>query len=159
MNPGPIADSQAIEISELLPHARPVVWRALTETELMRRWMMPPEGFRPVVGNRFTFTTKPAGAWDGTIHCEVLELVENERLSYRWSGGHEGNEGYGSKLDTIVTITLSDAAGGTRLHIVHSGFELPRNDFAYRNMSDGWKVVAQRLEAVVAEETASAGPN
>ncbi|MFP5076228.1 SRPBCC family protein [Rhizobium sp. YIM 134829] len=147
---------QSIEIDELLPHARHVVWRALTEADLMRRWMMTPEGFRPVVGTRFTFRTKPAGAWDGTIHCEVLDVIDQERIAYRWTGGHESNIGYGSKLDTVVSITLSDAPNGTRLSIVHSGFELPRNDSAFRTMSDGWKVVAERLETVVAEEASSA---
>jgi hypothetical protein len=49
-----------------------------------------------------------------------------------------------------------EVEGGTRLQIVHSGFELPRNEFAYRNMSDGWKVVAKRLETLIAEEASSA---
>lgn len=148
--------THSIEVSEILPHRRSVVWRALTEADLIERWLMKPEGFKPSVGQRFTFTTKPAGAWDGTIHCEVLEVVENERLSYRWSGGHDSNIGYGAPLETIVTMTLVDATGGTHLKIVHSGFELPRNESAYRTMSDGWRVVAQRLETVVAEKNAKA---
>jgi hypothetical protein len=28
-----------------------------------------PAGFEPVKGKQFTFQTKPAGVWDGTIHC------------------------------------------------------------------------------------------
>jgi len=50
---------------------------------------MAPKGFEPVAGSHFTFQTTPAGEWDGTIHCEVLEVVPNERLSYAWKGGHE----------------------------------------------------------------------
>ncbi|MDQ0320900.1 uncharacterized protein YndB with AHSA1/START domain [Pararhizobium capsulatum DSM 1112] len=148
-------DTQAIMIDEVFPHAVDVIWKALTSGDLISRWLMAPKGFEAVVGSRFTFQTNPAGAWDGTIHCEVLEVVANERLSYAWRGGHEGNEGYGSKLETVVTFVLSKAETGTRLRLTHSGFVLPRNDTAYRNMSEGWKKVVQRLDTVVTEEASS----
>ena len=93
----------------------------------------------------------PLGA---NIRCEVVEITENQRLSYIWAGGHEDNVGYGSKLETLVTITLSAVEGGTRLRLIHSGFLLPTNEVAYRNMSDGWKTVAKRLDQVVAEDAA-----
>jgi uncharacterized protein YndB with AHSA1/START domain len=159
MNPeDPACAVQAIMVDEVFPHAPEVVWKALTSGELMGRWLMAPSGFAPVVGNRFTFQTKPAGEWDGIIHCEVLEALENQRLSYAWKGGHESNgDGYGSKLETVVTFTLSRAEPGTRLRLVHSGFVLPRNDTAYRNMSEGWKKVVTRLDTVVAEEASSQG--
>jgi uncharacterized protein YndB with AHSA1/START domain len=148
-------ETQAIVIDEVFPHAPEVIWAAMTSGALMGRWLMAPKGFAPVVGNRFTFQTNPAGEWDGTIHCEVLDVVANERLSYAWRGGHEGNEGYGSKLETFVTFTLSAVDAGTRLQLVHSGFVLPKNDTAYRNMSEGWKTVVKRLDTVVAEEASS----
>ncbi len=91
----------------------------------MARWLMAPAGFEPVEGTNFTFQTSPAGEWDGVIRCQVLEVVENRRLAFAWKGGHEGNRGYGSPLDTVVTWTLSPAEGGTRIRMVHSGFELP----------------------------------
>ncbi len=146
--------AQAIVIDEVFPHGPAVLWKALTSRALIGRWLMPAEGFEAVVGNRFTFRTKPAGEWDGTIHCEVVEVMENRRLSYSWSGGHEDNAGYGSKLETLVTITLSAVGGGTRLQLIHPGFLLPRNEVAYRNMSDGWKVVTKRLDQVVSEDAA-----
>ncbi|MEQ4718480.1 SRPBCC domain-containing protein [Nonomuraea sp. B19D2] len=34
------------------------MWRALTEPELVARWLMPND-FKPQVGHRFTFTTEP----------------------------------------------------------------------------------------------------
>ncbi|MGH8026934.1 MAG: SRPBCC family protein, partial [Pseudoxanthomonas sp.] len=101
------------------------------------------------------FQTKPAGEWDGVIHCQVLEVVPNERLAYAWKGGHEGNDGYGSKLETIVTWTLTRVANGTRVRLVHSGFVLPKNDTAYKNMSEGWNKVVRNLDAIVAEQDAS----
>ena len=155
MNQAVKPDAQAIVLDDVFPHTPDVLWKALTSGDLIGRWLMSPKGFAPVVGNRFTFQTTPAGAWDGTIHCEVLEVVPNERLSYAWRGGHEDNEGYGSKLETVVTFTLGRTDTGTRLSLIHSGFLLPKNDTAYRNMSEGWKKVVRRFETVAAE-TASA---
>ncbi|MFN4206029.1 MAG: SRPBCC family protein [Agrobacterium albertimagni] len=146
---GVLASFQQIVVDEIFPHAPEVVWRALTTGEIMARWLMEPTGFQPIVGNCFTYQTKPAGEWDGTIHCEVLEVVENRRFSHAWRGGHESNKGYGSRLDTVVTWTLEPVDAGTRIRLVHSGFELPNNEVAFRNMGDGWKVVVPRLEATI----------
>jgi uncharacterized protein YndB with AHSA1/START domain len=144
--------TQDIVIDEVLPHAPDMIWKTLTTAELISRWMMPPQGFEAVVGKAFTYKTTPAGAWDGTIHCKVLEVVPGRRLAYAWKGGDEGNTGYGSPLDTVVTWTLTPVEAGTRVRLVHSGFKTPRNDTAYRNMSDGWSKVLARLDTAVGED-------
>ena len=147
------ANVREIVIDEVFPHARETIWKTLTSGDLMARWLgMTPAGFAPVVGNRFTYWTTPAGKWDGTIRCEVLEVIPNERFAYSWRGGHEDNPGYGAPLDTIVTFTLEQADGGTRLRLVHSGFVQPRNDSAYRNMSDGWSQVVPQIGAITDEQ-------
>ncbi|WP_457582015.1 SRPBCC family protein [Ensifer canadensis] len=140
--------TQDIVVDEVFPHAPETIWKTLTSGALMSRWIMAPTGFEPVEGNRFTFQTTPAGEWDGVIHCRVLEVVPNERFVYAWKGGHEGNTGYGSRLDTVVTWTLSSVDNGTRLRLVHSGFVTPRNDTAFKNMSQGWTKVLSQIGAV-----------
>ncbi len=159
MNQAVNTDTQAIVVEEIFPHAPAVIWKALTSGELIGRWLMSPKGFEPVAGSRFTFQTTPAGEWDGTIDCEVLEVVPNERLSYAWKGGHDSNVGYGSKLETVVTFTLSKAETGTRLRLVHSGFVLPKNDTAYCKMKEGWKKVVEKLDLVAAEQASSQRPH
>lgn len=146
------SETRAIVLEEFLPYPPATVWRLLTSPDLMGRWLMKPTGFAPEVGNRFTYQTTPAGAWDGTIQCEVLEVVPCERFSYAWRGGDAANSGYGSKLDTIVSWTLSESGGGTRLVLRHSGFELPRNETAYTNMGKGWKVCLERVSGLAAED-------
>jgi uncharacterized protein YndB with AHSA1/START domain len=59
---------QQIEVDEVFPHAPETIWRTLTTGELIGRWLMAPTGFAPIKGTRFTFRTRPAGAWDGVIH-------------------------------------------------------------------------------------------
>jgi uncharacterized protein YndB with AHSA1/START domain len=147
-----VADTRAIVVEQVFPHAPAMIWKALTTGALMARWIMQPEGFEPVVGNRFTYRTTPAGAWDGTISCEILELIPERRFVYSWKGGHEGNTGYGSKLDTVVTWDLERCDAGTRVKLVHAGFDLPRNEVAFNNMGGGWKKVVPKL-GTVADET------
>lgn len=147
--------TQDIVVDEVFPHAPETIWKTLTDGELIARWMMPPIGFELVQDKSFVFKTKPAGEWDGVIHCQILEVIPNERLAYAWKGGHESNRGYGSKLETVVTWTLARVADGTRVRLVHSGFVLPKNDTAYQNMSEGWNKVLRNLDAIVAEQNAS----
>jgi uncharacterized protein YndB with AHSA1/START domain len=143
--------TREIVVDEVFPHAPETIWKALTDGALIARWIMAPTGFAPVEGTRFTFQTTPGGAWDGVIHCQVLEVVPNERLRYAWQGGHEANTGYGAPLDTVVTWTLARIDGGTRLRLVHAGFVMPRNESALRSMSGGWTKVVHQLAAVAAE--------
>ena len=148
-----LADRHEIVVDEVFPHTLDVLWKTLTSPSMMGRWLhMEPTGFKPMVGTRFTYRTTPAGEWDGVIHCQVLEATPLERLAYSWKGGHEGNVGYGARLETVVTLTLSRVERGPRVRLVHSGFELPRNDTAFKNMSDGWLKVLQRIDVIAGEQ-------
>ncbi len=146
--------TQDIVVEEVFPHAPETIWKTLTTGDLIGRWLMKPTGFEPATGARFTFQTTPAGAWDGVIHCEVLEVIPNQRLCYSWRGGHDSNADadYGARLDTIVTLTLAKVDGGTKLRLVHSGFVTPRNDTAFKNMSEGWKKVVGKIGAISGEQ-------
>lgn len=152
MNDAVKSETRDIVVDEVFPHAPETIWKTLTTGALIARWMMPPTGFEPEEGKHFTFQTTPAGAWDGVIHCRVLEVVPDERLVYAWEGGHDGNVGYGSRLDTVVTWTLSRVENGTRLRLVHSGFITPKNASAFKTMSEGWKKVVPSIGAIADEQ-------
>jgi uncharacterized protein YndB with AHSA1/START domain len=139
-----------IVVEDVVPHPTDKVWKALTSTELISRWLMPND-FAPVVGKRFTFKTRPMGDWDGVVHCQVLEVVPLERLVYSWQGGSEANGKYGSRLDSVVTWTLRAEGKSTRLRMVHSGFRSPDNDFAYDAMNVGWGRIMGRIGQLAAE--------
>ncbi len=132
-----------IVVETVLPHAVDAVWRALTNAELIGRWLMPND-FQPVVGHRFNFRSRPIADWNGVVDCEALEVEPHRRLVYSWKGG--AGE---SALDTIVTWTLRPTEGGTHLAMVHSGFQLPQNDMAYRAMGSGWvRIVSEDIGKV-----------
>jgi uncharacterized protein YndB with AHSA1/START domain len=154
-----MTDSHEIVVDEVVPHTPEVVWKTLTTAELMGRWLMMPTGFEPTKGRHFTFQTTPAGEWDGVIHCQVLEATPNERLVYAWRGGHDANAGYGSRLETVVKWTLTKVDVGTRLRLVHSGFHTPKNDFAFKGMSEGWPKVFQKIDTIAGEHDSSKAKN
>ena len=154
-----MADTRDIVVDEVFPHAPEMIWKALTTAELIGRWLMTPTGFEPTKGKHFTFQTKPAGAWDGVIHCQVLEVTRNERLVFAWKGGHEDNAQYGSRLETIVTWTLTRTGSGTRLQLVHSGFRTPKNDFAFNKMREGWPKVFQKIGTIAGEHDSTEARN
>lgn len=97
------------------PHSPHKVWRALTDPAIVALWAMRPEGFQPVVGNKFKLVAKPQPGWRGFVECEVLEAREPALLRYSWKGDDEGDT-------TVVTYTLSPQPGGTRLVFEHTGF-------------------------------------
>lgn len=132
-----MSETQSIIVEKILPHAPEKIWRTLTQSALIAKWLMPND-FEARVGHRFTFTTKPMGDWDGIVRCEVLDCDPPHLLRYSWKGGSDTNPKYGSKLDTIVTWTLTRADSGTHVRIEHSGFRLPANQSAWDGMSPGW---------------------
>jgi uncharacterized protein YndB with AHSA1/START domain len=146
-------ETRDIVLDDVFPHAPETIWKALTSAQLIARWLMQPTGFEAVVGNTFTYQTKPGGNWDGVIHCRVLEVIPNRRLVYAWKGGDERNIGYGAPLDTVVTWSLTPVEAGTRIQLVHAGFVLPSNESAYTIMSGGWKKVVRQLDEISGEES------
>ena len=107
------------------------VWQALTDQKAMSEWLMPCD-FEPKIGHKFQFRTKSYPGFDGIVNCEVLELRENELLSFSWSGG--------SLKNTVVTFKLLPENGKTRLDFEHSGFEGLVNSLIVRKiLSNGWK--------------------
>lgn len=145
-----IATTREIVVEGVLPHAPETVWKLLTTAELIGRWLMLND-FVPIVGRRFNFHTKPMGDWDGVVHCEVLEIVPNRKLVYSWKGGSATNSKYGSTLDSVVTWTLTQVEGGTRLRLAHTEFRSPENDFAFDAMSSGWGRIVQRIGQIAAD--------
>jgi uncharacterized protein YndB with AHSA1/START domain len=130
-----------IQIEAFYPHPPERIWKALTDPEAIAVWLMPND-FKPVVGHKFQFKTRPRPGFDGTVHCEVLELDEPHRLSYTWAGG---------VLDTTVTFTLEPVPEGTRLTLEHSGFTGARGLMAWSIMNRGWrkKILKTNLPAIL----------
>lgn len=110
------------EIRIVLEYQRPraIVWKLLTDPQLVPLWTSTgqggrPEGFKPEVGAKFRYVGKHFPGWDGIVRCEVLAVEEAALLRYDWRN-KEGDQ------PTIVTNVLEDIPGGTRLTWERTGF-------------------------------------
>jgi uncharacterized protein YndB with AHSA1/START domain len=137
--------TRTIVMERTLAHPPEKVWRALTESELMARWLMPND-FQPVAGHAFDLRAQPQPGWSGITHCQVLEIEPPRRLVYTWGDGSETANG----LKTVVTWTLAPVAAGTHVRMEHSGFG-PADERNYRGAEFGWNRMLEGLAAVVAE--------
>jgi uncharacterized protein YndB with AHSA1/START domain len=133
MNAKVETQSFSMEFDLAYPPAK--VWRALTEPELLAKWLMTTD-MQPVVGKNFTFKmepTRPGGRWDGIVNCEVKESEPHKRLRYSWVGGG---------IDTVVTWTLAPTPkGGTLLRLEQSGFRASDKQ-AFEGAKGGWQWMA-----------------
>jgi len=134
------------------PHA---VYRAWLDPDLIRQWMAP--GSLEVervevderVGGRYSVWQSNSGVSGGGFECEILELVPDQRIVFRW--GFVGpKRTKGPVFDSRLTITLRETpAGSTLLTLVHEQLdELARAmpDVA-DNVAVGWELVLDKLLA------------
>ncbi len=106
-----MTDRDALVSECELPDPPAKVWRALTEPELLSRWLLPAAA---TADGHLRLDAGPG--LGGTIDAQVIEAEPPRRLTYRWRGTALG-------LDSVVTFDLAPTLpGGTRLRIVHSGF-------------------------------------
>jgi uncharacterized protein YndB with AHSA1/START domain len=109
-----------IRIVREYPYPAAIVWRALTDPELVPRWTVTgaggrPEGFAPLAGTKFRFVAKPKPGWNGIVNCEVLEASAPSLLRYTWTDDGGGDV-------TEVSYRLQQQGAATRFTYEHTGF-------------------------------------
>lgn len=129
-------DSNLLTIEQEFNTPLELVWRAITEKSLMKKWYFDISDFKPEVGCKFNFE----GGEENKryIHlCEVLEVVPNKKLKYSWK--YEGYTGL-----SFVTFEISSIGKKTKIKLTHEGLETFTNpDFKRDNFVDGWKYLIQ----------------
>lgn len=131
-----------IEKSVFLRAPRARVWRALTDPREFGRWF----GVR--IDTPFTAGARVRGAITHpgyehlTFEIVVGEVEPERRLTWHWHPYPIDPEtSYDEEPTTLVVFTLDEVSGGTRLHVVESGFDaLPpaRRLDAFRGNEQGW---------------------
>ncbi len=96
---------------KLFDHGIDKVWKAITEAEQISQWFIHAD-FKAESGYEYTFTaTEEHGSTQ--IKGKVLE-ADPYTLKYTWSSGDSG-------IETLVSWSLEEEGGQTRLTLVHSG--------------------------------------
>ncbi|MEV8150215.1 SRPBCC domain-containing protein [Arthrobacter sp. NPDC080073] len=146
-----------IEVEEFLPYSPAKVWQALTDPTLIARWLMEND-FQAIVGHQFQMRgiPVPAVGFSGLVASEVLDMETEKLLRISWRDANSGNS-----LNSTVTWSITAEDTGTRLFLVHDGFDPnePTHVASHRIMSGGWRNhVLPRLGQTLAESE-SADPD
>jgi len=108
------------------------VFHALITPEELDRFFATRAVVEPWVGGRYSF------GWEGGGPLKILDLAPDAQLAYSWH--------YENEPPTIVTWTLENSGGGTRLTLVHSGFG---QETLTEEYYCGWLNCANRLKFLV----------
>ena len=148
-------NTDRIERKILLQESRARVWQALSNAEEFGSWFgvrLKGQSFAP--GQRTHGQVTHPG-YEHLVFEVWIERVEPERLlSWRWHPAPlDQDADYASEPTTLVTFKLEDAAGGTLLSVVESGFDkIPpqRRLKVFRMNSGGWDEQMKNIEKHVA---------
>ena len=122
---------------EIVIEAPPAkVWEHITDPRKIAGWLMPND-FEPVVGRDFSLDCKE----QGKVSCVVKEVIPQKKLVYSFVSKV-------TKVETLVTITLAKEGKGTRLTLIHSGWDqLPPGEQGIAdNYSGGWGAGLAKLQ-------------
>lgn len=151
------AQQPAVRIQRTVPAPPHRVYRAWLEPDLLRRWLAP-GGLRVTrvdvderVGGRYRIWHADGDADVGGFECELLELVPDQRLVFRW--GFVGPERTdGPAYDSLLTVTFAEAPGnGTLLTLVHERLDRLATDLPHvaDNVGPGWSLALEKLAKTV----------
>jgi len=124
------------------------VWRALTEPELLKQWMRPNDSTKMStaeidlrVGGRYRIVMRPADGEEHDVRGVYREIVPNRKLVYTWAWKST------SERESLVTIELRAAGGGTELTLKHEQFV---DEEARDKHQHGWNGCLAGLERFLA---------
>ncbi len=131
-----------------------VVWRTITEPDLIRTWFSDVADIEPRPGATGSLTFRADSDDPHVVGLTVVAVDPPHRFSYRWV--HPVGERATEANSTLVTFTLeADGDERTHLRVVESGLDLmdiPEDDkrrFA-EDHRHGWQVQGDRLRDLFA---------
>lgn len=113
------------------------VWEHITDPGKIAGWFMPND-FEARVGREFSIECEHGR---GKISAVVKEIVPLQKLVYTFLSAD-------TKVETLVTITLAKEGKGTRLTLIHSGWDqLPPGEQGVADLFDGgWHGYLKKLQ-------------
>ena len=149
-----ILDDQHVRITRLIDGPLELVWRAHTEPELMKQWLLGPEGWRmsvceidPTPGGRYRYAWEPIEGGAGEAFGFDGEALLVEPMHRTVSTEHMTGTDYPS---TLNDLSLYEEDGAT---LITTLIEYPdkqvRDMVLATGMTDGMETSYARLERVL----------
>ena len=125
------------------------VWQAFTQPEALKQWFAPGDAFTiPLaeadvrIGGRYRIVMRSPEGEEHDVSGVYREIEPNRRLVYTWAWKST------PERESLVTITMRPAGGGTELTLKHEQFF----DAEARDRHEqGWTGCLGRLERVLSE--------
>jgi uncharacterized protein YndB with AHSA1/START domain len=124
---------------EFIDAAPDVVWRVMAGTEGIKQWLGPSQ-YEPRQGAPITFDVKHDGH-AFLMFGEIVTFDPPRELAFTWTEQEIGHAAW--PAPTLVTLTLTPEGSGTRVRLVHSGFERLPDDLAQSQFDSyvaGWEM-------------------
>jgi uncharacterized protein YndB with AHSA1/START domain len=143
-----VADNEPL-VNEIFIDAEPeLVYRFLTEADLMTRWMGVEVEIDPRPGGIYR-----VGSWGAEFaRGNYTEVIPKRKVAFTW--GYESGQQAPPAGSTLVEITLEERTPGTLVRLVH--YRLP-TDEERRSHDKGWRHYLARLKT--AAEGGDPGPD
>ncbi|MBJ7331749.1 MAG: SRPBCC domain-containing protein [Solirubrobacteraceae bacterium] len=151
-----MTEQAVVRVERIIPAPPEKVLGAWLEPELLRRWALPGRGYEvmraevdPRVGGRIAvWQTDDSGISIGGFDSEILELT-HDRLVLGWRFVGPEREFF-AEHDSLVTITVAEAPGGTLLTLVHERLDPLREGMpeVFSGVPVGWNAALDQLAEV-----------
>ena len=141
-----MAEGESLRLTRVFNAPRPVVFRAWTEAEQLRRWFCPQDHW----GVEAEVDARAGGAYriamhdtdsgrDHVVRGTFREVRAHERLVFTW----QWEEGF---PQTLVTVEFRDLGGKTEVTLTHEA--LPTAEQRQKH-EHGWNACLDRLGKVL----------
>lgn len=146
-----LLDDTHVRITRLIEGPRELVWRAHQEPELMRQWMLGPDGWRmsvceidPAVGGRYRYEWEPVGDTEGEAFGFDGETLLADPPRRAVTTEHMTGTDYPS---TLNDLTLEEEDGATLITVLIEYPDKATRDMVLATgMTDGMEASYARLE-------------
>lgn len=118
-----------LEIKKIIRASRNKVFEALTQPEMIKKWMAPGTSTVPSmqaefkVGGAYRIEMRGemgGAAYDVVVHGVYTKIIPSEFLAFTWI--YEDPKRRVSVGSTLVSISLRDVEGGTEVTLSHEKF-------------------------------------
>lgn len=150
-----LLDDTHVSITRLIEGPRDLVWRAHTEPELMKKWLLGPDGWQmtvcevdPTVGGRYRYAWAPDEGVEGEPFGFDGETLVIEAPKRTVTTEHMTGTDFPS---TLNDLSLQEEDGATLITVLIEYPDKETRDMVLATgMTDGMETSYARLESVIA---------
>jgi uncharacterized protein YndB with AHSA1/START domain len=119
----PVTD-KVIHVSAFVPVPPARAWACFTNNTLVHSWLTSSADVEPKAGGKYELFWQPGDCENNsTIGCRVTALAPEQFIAFQWRSPKQFKP-FANSADplTHVVVTFIPQSGGTRVHLIHSGW-------------------------------------